>query len=349
LRKNIADSAQSVNISDPHSIYNIVIITLKYYYYALIFIPIVLLILYAISFIKKIKKKSLRILFLSLSTIITILFIYKYLSVYEFYNYIFYFVFGMNFLIFFFYINKSNNKKVNFFILLVLFSQMIINLGSNVMNWTAMYLSTSVAIVLLFHVSETDFRYDLKPFIQFKNLKKFIIVILLIFGIITNFFNIFRDNPNRFELVHSFKTENLKFVFSTEERVNAIDEVIKEIKKYVKPHDEVLFMNNIPLLYYLTETKPLTSNPWSLNLLSENSFKSDLKDIFINRPPKIVVIAKGSLRRDNKWPENVDKISVHQRNVEKLDYLYETIDLFDYRLDWENNGFELYLKSNMVK
>ncbi|GAI85766.1 unnamed protein product [marine sediment metagenome] len=226
---------------------------------------------------------------------------------------------------------------------------MIINLGSNVMNWTAMYLSTSVAIVLLFHVSETDFRYDLKPFIQFKNLKKFIIVILLIFGIITNFFNIFRDNPNRFELVHSFKTENLKFVFSTEERVNAIDEVIKEIKKYVKPHDEVLFMNNIPLLYYLTETKPLTSNPWSLNLLSENSFKSDLKDIFINRPPKIVVIAKGSLRRDNKWPENVDKISVHQRNVEKLDYLYETIDLFDYRLDWENNGFELYLKSNMVK
>jgi len=339
-------SRKKINVSDPHSLYNIIIITLKYYYYTLIFVPITLLFLYGISFIKKIKNKFLEILSLSLSIIIIITFIYKYLDVYGYYNYIYYFVFGMNILILLFHIYKSNDKKMNFFILLVLFSQMIINLGSNVMNWTAMYLSTSVTIVLILELSKTDFGYNLKPFIQLTNLKMFIIIVLLIFGMITNFSNIYRDSPNRFELVHSFKTENLKFIFSTKERVNAIDEVIKEIKKHVKPNDEVLFENNIPLLYYLTETKPLTSNSWSLNLLSEDSFKSELKDIFINRPPKIIVIAKGSPRRDNEWPKNVDKIGVHERNINKLNYLYTMVNLFNYRLDWENEGFKLYLKGN---
>jgi len=335
-------SIQATSISsetDSHSFKNILLITIEYYYYVLIFTPITIIFLNIFSYLLVIKKNIVKDFLVILFSIFIIFFAFVY------YAGIYFIIFGLNIFLILLYLYKSKNKKTNFLLLISLYSQMIINIGSNIQNWTCMYLSSALSIILLFKLGEFESSSYFKKVINFINLKKFLIIILIFTGIITNFFNIYRDSSNRFELVHSFETDNLKCVFTTKDRADTIDEVIEKIKASVNKYDEVLLINSVPLLYYLTETKPITKDPWPLNLYSTDVFKNEMEEIFSKSPPEIVVVAKGSPRMDKEWPKNVDTIGVQSRNLEKLDYLYITIDKYNYKLEWENKGFELYKKT----
>ena len=314
----------------------------------MILLPVILVFLNISSYLKKISSRIVRYILFALYCLLIVWVIFRYLGIYGYYNYVYYIIFCLNIFIILTCLSKSKDKKVNFILLLILYSQMIINFGSIVMNWTNMFLSTSLSIILLYKLGEVKFSDRFKSFTRFVNLKVVLIVILVILGVATNYFNIYRDSQNRLELNNSFKTDNLKCVFTTEERASAIDGVIEEICSDVEPLDEILCTNNIPMLYYLTETKPATKEPWALNFYTLDAFKEELTEIFTERPPRIVVIAKGSTRRDIEWPKNVEEIGVHSRNVEKLNFVYESICKYDYKLDWENEGFQLY-KRNLKK
>jgi len=338
-------SAEAAPLTFTHSLGGTIEITLRKYYLALFLIPVTLIFLSISSYLKRIKNKVVKYTLLILYCLLVTWFIYYNLGVYGYYNYIYYILFGLNIFIILVCIYKSRDKKKNFILLIVLYSQMIVNFGSIVINWTNMFLSTSLSLILLFSISRTKFSDKFKSVVKFANLRIFLIIILIILGITTNYFNIYRDSSNRLELTHGFKTSNLKGIFTTEERAEAIDEVIKKVRNSTKPHDEILCTNNIPLLYYLTETKPSTREPWALNFYTTQAFEEELTEIFTERSPKVVVVAKGSTRRDREWPKNIEEVGVHSRNVDKLMFVYTIISKYDYQLYWENEGFELFKKN----
>ena len=338
-------SAEAVPLTFTHSLGGTIEITLRKYYLALLLIPVTLIFLSISSYLKRIKKKVVKYTLLILYCLLVTWFIYYNLGVYGYYNYIYYILFGLNIFIILVCIYKSRDKKKNFILLIVLYSQMIVNFGSIVINWTNMFLSTSLSLILLFSISGTKFSDKFKSVVKFANLRIFLIIILIILGITTNYFNIYRDSSNRLELTHGFKTSNLKGIFTTEERAEAIDEVIKRVRNSTKPYEEILCTNNIPLLYYLTETKPATREPWALNFYTTQAFEEELTEIFTERSPKVVVVAKGSTRRDREWPKNVEEVGVHSRNVDKLKFVYEIVSKYNYQLYWENEGFELFKKN----
>lgn len=340
--KRASIQADSINSeTDVHSFKNILLTTIKYYYYVLIFTPITIIFLNIFSYLLIIKKDIIKDILVILFSILIILF-----ALYYYVVRIYFIIFGLNIFLILLYLYKSKNKKTNFLLLISLYSQMIINIGSGIQNWTCMYLSSALSIVLLFKLGDFESSSYFKKVINFINLKKILLIILIVLGVITNYFNIYRDSSNRFELVHSFETDNLKCVFTTKDRADAIDEVIEKIKASVNKYDEVLLINSVPLLYYLTETRPVTKDPWPLlNIYSTDDFKNEMEEIFSKSPPEIVVVAKGSPRTDKEWPKNVDTIGVKSRYLEKLDYLYITIDKYNYELEWENKGFELYKKT----
>ena len=88
-----------------------------------------------------------------------------------------------------------------------------------------------------------------------------ILLVLLLLSLFFHFTDIYRDNHNRFLLNQPFSHPSLAGIYSTEHRVKAIDEVLMAIERYTDKNDYVLMANNLPMFYYLTETKPATGNP----------------------------------------------------------------------------------------
>lgn len=228
--------------------------------------------------------------------------------------------------------------------MLALFSHMTINLGSNVLNWTSLYLSLPLSLVLLYEFRKIKFSSKFMKIIKFSNFRIAIIIIILLFGVFNNYQGIYRDSKDRFLLKNGFNTKNIVLVLSTKERTEAIDDVITEVKGGTSKEDEVLYLNSIPLLYYLTETKCLTRNPWTLHLESEEYFKQEINSIMKSSPPEIVVIAKGSTRWDPDWPKNIDEIEIMEKDKGKLNYLYTILRKNGYSIYWENAGFEIHKK-----
>jgi hypothetical protein len=120
-----------------------------------------------------------------------------------------------------------------------------------------------------------------------------------------------------------------------------VEELLTATSEYIKPDDYVLAYGDIPMYYYLTETKPYLGNPWPGMYTSDmlrNAINSSLKEI--NHLP-LVVLQKVKTINTN-WPEN-DNISYFEiKEYEKRNYyIKKFLDKFDYKLIWENKAFSV--------
>ena len=210
---------------------------------------------------------------------------------------------------------------------MALFGQVISNIGSLVMNWTNMYLTTSISIVLLFKMASDKDTFVFIPVNKIIDFRKVLVIILILLGITVNMFIMYRDIegfPNRFKLTNNFTAENMKYVYTSKERVEQIDGIVQKIKEYTEPGDRIFCVNSIPMIYYLSETGPATSDPWAIRLQTYDAFKNETTEIFENNPPSIVVFSK--------------KVN----DEEKAGIVWDFIGRLGYKLDYENSGFVLY-------
>ncbi len=329
-----SQEASAIAITSEHNANNLIIVSLTYLYYSLILIPLAFLFFYATSFIKKIKNNIIKyttvVLYCGLIAFLT----YNIFRVYTYNTYIYYLIFGLNLILIIVYIYKHRKenteiaKRINFILLLAFFSQLILNFGSLALNWTNMYLSTSLSIVLLFKLDHEKFSNIFIPIKSFINIKKIFVIIIIILGLIINFNNVYRDGPSRFKLIHELNAANLKYIYTTRERAEMLDGVLTIIREKTEPRDKIFCVNGINMVYYLTETRPVTKDPWAYRLATYESFEEELYNIPQQELPEIVIIGK--------------KAIVKRDPDERLELVYKFMDNKGYYLYWENDGFELY-------
>ena len=329
---------------DQHSIANILLITLEYYYFALFFLPLIIFILNIFTYPLFIRNKIIRYIIVSFVLLFSAFFAYYFLNIYGFSNRIYYILFSLSLFFIIIFISKSKSIRHNFFIFLVLFYQIVLNLGSNAINWQNMYISLPLLLLLMDEISNFSFSDYFKKIIKFVRIKNIFIIFLIVLGLLSNILLVYRDSGDRRNLRYQTGLSNLNYIYTTKSRAEAVYEVVEEIEKNTNKYDKVLITNNVPLLYYLSSTIPVTRNPWAINVLSFNLFKEEIKVVFLKNEPKIIIIAKGSTQRDKDWPVNVGKIEVHPRIADKLAFLYQELKKTDYSLYWENEGFEIYKK-----
>jgi hypothetical protein len=129
---------------------------------------------------------------------------------------------------------------------------------------------------------------------------------------------IYRDNPSRLELDVAFTHPSLKGIYSTAERVKAVEEVLGIIEENASPGEEILIINSAPILYYLTGTRPATGEPWlflcDIETIRERQGRIGEND----RWPKIFCYSDKNTR-DWGWPNTVEELS--ERDLEKLRYM----------------------------
>ena len=240
----------------------------------------------------------------------------------------------------YFYYTQGSNLKLKLLLIAGVIIMMMNHIGSN----TGIYKS-SYGMWLVFPLSilcvdqvwgrisciRSDFRLSFL---------KSALTIFLILAIFFQFSNIYRDVPNRLELDTAFSDSSLFGIFSTAERVEVVDEMLSQIKRYAEKNDEILIVGVAPMFYYLTETKPAMGHPW-LFLLSEEMIQiKQQKSLDRGSYPKFVIISKVETEYWT-WPD--DKMIGSETEPLKYNYLINVyINKLNYTFLWENRAFALY-------
>ncbi len=141
---------------------------------------------------------------------------------------------------------------------------------------------------------------------------------------------IFNNAANFRELNYPFRHPKLAGIYSTKEKVKAIEALLDYLDKRVKPNDYFLAYNQIPLLYYLTHTRPAYSTVWIVDTLPLALRKKLLvKMVKENRIPGYCVRILTESQGDWKVEVKYDEDSPLDSYVKSHYYLEKTIYPFE--------------------
>jgi hypothetical protein len=161
--------------------------------------------------------------------------------------------------------------------------------------------------------------------------------------------NAYYDRGSRLE--KRYRANNSKMtVFTSKDKAEAIDMLLSELNKQVKKGDYLFCFESLPMIHYLTETKPYIGNPW-VWVYDSDSFKSHL-DKSVATIPLPVVLRQKCQPIGGYWTVQADTSDTSDDAKKAYAYFYkkESIAYFEkflvnnnYKIVWENELFAIYL------
>jgi len=152
-----------------------------------------------------------------------------------------------------------------------------------------------------------------------------------------------RDSQPLFTRGVMFRSNELRGIFSTKNRVDAVDGLISHFKTVSKKEDKLLCFNSIPMLYYLLNKDYFLNDPWLIPYsLAKTKLELEKKsgnNIF----PDFIIFAKKSAKEDS-WPDT--DIIVDKKDQPLYDYISGYISKHKYTVIFENTAFLLYKKQD---
>ena len=235
--------------------------------------------------------------------------------------------------------DKERNKSLNLLLLTSVFIMLITPMGSGaglIKARDGMWVVLPLILLITYRIRDGAGENWLKSIFS---LNTAIISLLIAVSLPLHFTNIYRDNQNRLKLNTEFKYKYLRKVYSHKERVEVVDEVLTQINQLCKKNDEILMINEIPMFYYLTQTKPFFVEAWLFVRPSLTIKTMYNKAIENKRYPKLFVYSKTDTTSFN-WPNDVVANDV---DLPKLEYLKDKyINELGYNLVMENPAFAIY-------
>lgn len=188
--------------------------------------------------------------------------------------------------------------------------------------------------------------YVIKVYIiesQLNTIKKYFFGLCVFICLYYAYYYPYFDKSDRSKMSYSIENKNVKGIFTTKERAQVINELLRESTKYVKKNDYVLAYDCIPMFHFLTETKPFMSNSWPGAYYPE-AFRLELNKSLIKSKEIPVIILQKIRTLNNDWPNN--SFSGFQKSAQ--DYLLDSImnDFMkrnNYKKVWENKAFEIQI------
>jgi hypothetical protein len=174
-----------------------------------------------------------------------------------------------------------------------------------------------------------------------KNVMIFVLVLYAAYSIPFTFRNVYRDNSLRWRMSAAVDHPLLRAVFTTPERAAVIESLLAELERYVKPGDVLIAFESIPLLHFLTQTRPYLYNPWPI-LYLPGEFDKNLKRARRERqslPP--AVLAKVETRSES-WPKN-SGLNIAETSKADRKLLHNFLEDSRYVKVWENEAFEIFM------
>lgn len=170
---------------------------------------------------------------------------------------------------------------------------------------------------------------------------KVIVGAILLFSGHLAYVSTYRDSEDRGALSYGVAVPELMYVLTSKERSKVVGELLVELNGIIKPGDYLLAVGDIPMLNYLTHTRPFLSSSWT-GILSQEQLASDLIEVKKNgKILPVIVRTKGSVHNP-EWP-NVEINNNYHGDNEAL--IGEFMLNNGYRPKWENQWFEIWTSS----
>ena len=171
-----------------------------------------------------------------------------------------------------------------------------------------------------------------------------IVLALLFQTLVSAWQHTFYDNKNRFTMTHSIAHPLLAGTYTTAERAKVVTELLEAMSHYSKPGDEILALNSIVALYFLTETHPWLGISWP-------DYESPERIATLIRTKEqtgarlpVIVRATGSIY-DNSWPVAAQPLASYWGQKEARRVFEEFEKKHGYVVGWSNGFFEILTPS----
>jgi hypothetical protein len=182
-----------------------------------------------------------------------------------------------------------------------------------------------------------------------------IIIIIISFTIISVKNNIYGYYFNQGIITsknYKINSKYAKNIYTDKKRADIINDILASLNKYVSPNDYLLCYDSIPILHYLTETKPYLYNSW-LGGYPVGSFVRQLSraEKQINVLPVLVIQKFNSLNEylepeSEYFSEKREKTFLFNPNIVPI--LKEFIRKYNYEIVWSNEHFDIF-KTDFIK
>jgi hypothetical protein len=167
------------------------------------------------------------------------------------------------------------------------------------------------------------------------------IATIFIFSVVTKFHHTFRDSPNRFLMIENIDHKLLHGVLTTRERANALQELLDELEKHVRPGDYLLAYNHIGLVHYLTETVPWLGHPWP------DLYEPERTQREIATRSGLPVVVRANYRTTTPfWPNKKFPSRSTRRHKMNRQVIGEFLTNHNYKLVWSNHFFDILKPSS---
>ena len=297
--------------------------------------------LYIVSLLKgRLSDRMINLIFLILTVVGTMLF----LLVYEagFYSRsLKYLSIGLILIVsvMFFAYDKGESKNLSLLILVAVFAMVISPIGSAaglMKSKNGMWVSLPLIFLITYELKDKMDNNRLKAMFS---LNTVFISLIILASVFIRFSSVYRDSNNRFKLNTEFKYKYLHNLYSQKKRVEVVDEALMKIDELTQKDDVVLMINEIPMFYYLTQTKPFFGESWLFFYHLEMIKSMYEKAIEKGRYPRLFVYSKTNTSRSD-WP--TDEIA-DESELPVFDYFVgKYVNELHYNLIWENSAFAVY-------
>jgi hypothetical protein len=158
----------------------------------------------------------------------------------------------------------------------------------------------------------------------------------------------FFDTNDRIRMTHQVNNKYMRGVFTTKERAESINQLLQETKNYIQPGDAVLVYHSVPMIHYMTDTRPYLRNamPW----LYEGSFFANELNSTAEQTGKLPVIIRQLLKTVDdaaNWPDPPARFDDNWANINRTrdEALDAFIKKYQYREVWTNQVFSILIPS----
>lgn len=127
-------------------------------------------------------------------------------------------------------------------------------------------------------------------------------------------------------------------ILTTPERAHALSEMEAALKREVKPGDTALIFVKLPILHYLTETRPYLYSSVPQWYLSPENLEAAVAEAEHERPDLPVVVRCKVYTQDEAWPRVLEPLDPDDRYWQICDAF---VRRHPYRKVWEDESVEI--------
>lgn len=256
---------------------------------------------------------------------------------------------------------KQKSYEIKLIAFLALLMLLFLPLGSGGGISSSGYMCIWLATPLFFHLL-TQFEnfninyktnHETVKIVISANMLRNTVIVLVLSYFIAKAYNVsneaYFDEGSRFNKTFVINNKLANGIYTTQQRAEIINDLLVNLDEYVEPDDYLFAYDNIPMVHFLTETKPYMYNPW-VWIYDGHSFEKNIaraeKEIGVLPiivQQKFDTVGSFSQPITNYMSESQDtSVFFDKRRVVAMNAF---IKRNNYEIVWSNPYFNIY-KSN---